>query len=89
MGLLNSHAFNKDLKYYPSDFQKFGLMQIRQVVDSGGYVHEVLELKRTDKLKDLRGYDRFLEASVTRLRNRPSMLKPDEWGQELHVVHIQ
>ena len=81
VGLLDSFAFNGSLDYYPFAFQKSGLTQIRQVVEKEAYPYAELQLNGNDALKDLRGYDRFLEACRAQFRHSPSMLKPNEWGQ--------
>ena len=81
MGLLDSWGFNDDLEYYPFPFQKFGVIQIRQVIDSEGYRYLTLELNGANGRKDLLGYHRFLEVSGSLLNHRHSMNQPSEWGQ--------
>ena len=39
--------------YYPFAFQKFGLTEIRQVIESEAYPYAVLQLNGRNVLKDL------------------------------------
>ena len=82
LGLLDSRGFNSDLEYYPFALQKFGVIQIRQVIDSKEYPYPTLELNGANGRKDLLGYHRFLEVSGSLLNHRPSMIQPSEWGQD-------
>ena len=82
VGLLDSRGFNGDLEYYPFAFQKFGMIRIRQVIDSEEYPYPTLELNGANGRKDLLGYHRFLEVSGSLLNHRPSMIQPSEWGQD-------
>ena len=82
VGLLDSRGFNGDLEYYPFAFQKFGVIRIRQVIDSEEYPYPTLELNGANGRKDLLGYHCFLEVSDSLLNHRPSMIQPSEWGQD-------
>ena len=86
VGLLDSRGFNGDLEYYPFAFQKFGVIQIRQVIDSEEYPYPTLELNGANGRKDLLGYHRFLEVSGSLLNHRPSMIQPSEWGQDKNCM---
>ena len=82
MGLLDSRGLNGNLEYYPFAFQKFGVIRIRQVIESEEYPYPTLELNGANGCTDLLGYHCFLEVSVSLLNHRPSMIQPSEWGQD-------
>ena len=69
VGLLDSRAFNGSLEYYPLAFQKFGLIEIRQIVESEAYPYAALQLNGDNALKDLRECAQFLDASGAQFRH--------------------
>ena len=74
----HAHSFDRcvDLEYYPFAFQKFGVIQICQVIDGKEYPYPTLELNGANGRKDLFRYHRFLEVSGSLLNHRPSMIHP-------------
>ena len=83
VGLLRSEAFNGTVDWYPFAFQKFGVTSIKQIIDAEEYPYQgTLELNGDNALQDFMGYDRWLTASGAHMHQRPSMIEPDEWGQD-------
>ena len=55
VGLVDSRAFNGTLEYYPFAFQKFGLTEIRQIIDDEAYPYKSLKMVGNDGNADWRG----------------------------------
>ena len=55
VGLLHSNAFNGDLGRYPYAFQKFGVTQVRQILNGEEYPYRTLELTGNQAYEDLLG----------------------------------
>ena len=81
VGLLHSNAFNGDLERNPYAFQKFGVTQVRQILNGEEHPYRTLQLTGTEAYEDLLSYDRFLQAMGAYNENKISMLLPSDWGQ--------
>ena len=68
--LMEQAAFNGDVTKYRFSFKKFNLSSIKQLVRGEEYPYETLELKHDGDSKDERGYNRFLRAAGSLLRER-------------------
>ena len=83
IGLVHSTAFNGAVDRYPFAFERFGLVRIRQLVNSEEYPYRTLELSTTannQHSKDMVGYHRLLHAVGAFREGREPMIKPEEWG---------
>lgn len=81
VGLLHQNSYNGDYAYNPFAFQQFGLTEIKQLVDGEEYPYKnTLKLNAGDGNKDLVGYQRFLEATGALMKNKPNLLRSQEWG---------
>ena len=80
MGLLHAESYSGNIAYNPFSFQRFGLINIKQLVRGEDYPYETLELNQADTQKDLEGYFRFLLASEIYRKAQPSMITSEMWG---------
>ena len=80
MGLLHAESYSGNITYNPFSFQRFGLINIKQLVRGEDYPYETLELNQADTQKDLEGYFRFLLASEIYRKAQPSMITSEMWG---------
>ena len=80
--LLKQTAFNGDITTNPFTCGKFSVSTIKQLVNGEEYPYETLELVHIDDSKNLRGYDRFLQASGSYCRGRGNMVLRENWGQD-------
>ena len=79
--LINQAAFNGDYGMNPFSFRKYNVSTIRQLIRGEEYPYETLELQHDDASKDLRGYQRFLQATGSICRGKGNMVKRTDWGQ--------
>ena len=80
VGLLYTKSYHGDMAYPPFSFQKFGLMQIEQLVRGEVYPASSFELNHNNTHKDPEGYFRFLMASKAWRKGEASMVELDMWG---------
>ena len=77
---MHQNAYNGGYKWNPFSFQKFGIKNIKQIIEGEEYPDEALEMNHDNGQLDMEGYYRLITAGCLNENGR-SMLAYKHWGQ--------
>ena len=85
VGLVHQNAYNGGYKWNPFSFQKFGIKNIKQIIEGEEYPDEALEMNHDNGQLDMEGYYRLITAGCLNENGR-SMLAYKHWGQNKNTT---